>query len=181
MLVHLAATKNLKRIIQVAYLRPNSQRPTIEGNDEAFPIPDSVWDHFRNINDIRRLAKISGFDIEIIETPYITKQRTKYTQVVVDQIENGKGSPVIIFLDPDTGIAERNAKPEHVTSDEVQRIWFALRPLDLLVLYQHSHRDKQWVQKKRAEFGRAIGTMQIMTFRAKSGPTDVAFFCAERM
>ena len=85
-----------------------------------------------------------------------------------------------MFLDPDTGIAERNARPEHVTPEEVRQIWNTLKPSDWLVLYQQRHRKKNWEEIKRSEFERAIGTGKSEAFRGKNGVTDVVFFCASK-
>ena len=179
-LVHLAQSRSLKRIIQVAYFRPDSPRPMVLGEDEPFSLPDPVYNHFRNINDISRLSGVSGIEIEVIGDLYDTKQRSAYTQKVLDRINSAKGLPILVFLDPDTGIAERNARPEHVTPEEVHQIWYTLKPSDWLVLYQHRHRKKNWEEIKRSEFERAIGTKMIETFRAKNGATDVVFFCAPK-
>jgi hypothetical protein len=179
-LVHLAQIHNLKRIIQIAYFRPDSPRPLLEGDDNSVPIPDQVYKHFRNVNDISRLSGVSGIEIEIISDLYDPKQRAAYTHRVLDRINSVKGLPILAFLDPDTGIAERNAKPEHVTPKEVRNIWDALKPDDWLVLYQHRYRKTNWEKIKLAEFQRAIGTEKIETFREKDRVTDVVFFCVAK-
>lgn len=180
-LVHLAQSKGLKRIIQVAYFRHDLPRPRLECDDKSVSIPDIVYKHFRDINDIYRLSDNSGIEIKVIDNLYETKQRDAYTSIVLDRITAAKGFPILVFLDPDTGIAERNTKPEHVTPAEVRQIWDALKPSDWLVLYQHRFRDKQWAEIKRSEFERAIGTGKIETFRAEKKITDVVFLCAAKM
>jgi hypothetical protein len=179
-LVHLAQSRNLKRIIQAAYLRPDSPRPRLECDDKSVSIPDPVYNHFRDIHDISRLSGVSGIEIDVIDDLYDTTQRSAYTQKVLERINLAKGLPIVVFLDPDTGIAERNAKPEHVTPEEVRQIWEPLKPSDWLVLYQHRHRKNNWEEIKRSEFERAIGTGKIETFRAKNGATDVVFLCAAK-
>jgi len=177
-LLHLAESWNLKRIVQVAYLRPDTSLPTLECKAKTIQVSDLVLSHFRDIRDIRRLAKSSGLDIGVIETPYEPNSRTDYSLKVIEQYRNEIKKPTAVFLDPDTGIAERNAKPEHVTSAEVSSIWNALAPSHWLILYQHSNRHKEWLSNKRDEFSRAIGSRTIETFRARTGARDVAFLCA---
>jgi len=123
---------------------------------------------------------VSGIEIDVIDDLYDTTQRDAYTHIVLDRINSAKGLPILVFLDPDTGIAERNAKPEHVTTAEVRQIWDALKSSDCLVLYQHRHRKNNWKEVKRSEFERAIGTKRIETFRAKNGATDVVFLCVAK-
>lgn len=177
-LFHLADSWNLKRVVQVAYLRPDAPRPTLECKAKTIKLSDLVWSHFRDIRDIKRLAKSSGLEIGLIEAPYDPSSRTAYLLKVIEQYRSEIKKPTAVFLDPDTGIAERHAKPEHVTSAEVSSIWNALAPSHWLILYQHSNRHKEWLPKKRDEFARAIGSRTIETFRARTGARDVAFLCA---
>lgn len=165
-LLHLAKSWDLKRIIQVAYLRPDDPRPTLGCQNETIPLNDLVWSHFRDIRDIERLAKSSKIEIELIETPYDPRAKDEYSLRVVSRYSAKSKTPTVVFLDPDTGIAERNARPEHVTSTEVSKIWRALDSSHWLVLYQHSNRHKDWVTNKRNEFTRAIDSSDIKTFRA---------------
>jgi len=180
-LIHLAKIRKLKRIVQAAYIRPDSPRPTLGCRQKSIPVPELVWVHFRDIHDIKRLATVTGIDINVIDTVYEIKTRARYTQDVIEQYCSTQEGRTLIFLDPDTGIAERNAKPQHVTPCEVRKIWASLRHEDWLVLYQHSNRHKRWLWRKRSEFKRATGAHPIETFRAKSGARDVAFFCAQKL
>lgn len=148
-------------------------------------MPDVVWSHFRNLNDIKRLAKTSGIKIDLISTQYNVNDRLDYSRAVARRCRAIKGAPAIVFLDPDTGIAENNVKPEHVTQEEVHHIWNALLPESWLVLYQHRYRHKQWHKYKRTEFAKAIGlsSKNIRTIQARrgTGATDVAFFCVKKV
>lgn len=177
-LIHLATTRNLKQIVDAVYLRPDAPRPLIKSRRKPIPFSGSVWAHFRDIHDIRRLAAATGIDIKVIGTPFDAKARSRYTQEVLEAFCADSRRPMLVFLDPDTGIAERNAKSEHVTSAEVGDIWRTLPRFDWLVLYQHANRRKGWVARKRAEFQRAIDSSHVETFRARRGATDVAFYCA---
>ena len=179
-LIHLATTWNLRRIIHVAYLRPDAARPVLESRREPIPVPDSVWAHFRDIRDIRRLAVGTGIEISVLGAPFDAKDRESYTHEVIANVRSSAQRPVAVFLDQDTGIAERNVRPKHVTPAEVRDIWGSLNRSDWLVLYQHSNRRTEWLSTKRAEFARAIDIAHVETFRARNGARDVAFFCAVR-
>jgi len=179
-LVHLEKNRNIRRIIQIAYIRPDSQRPLLEWRKESFPLPEAVWSQSRDIQDIRRLATVAEIEIDVIDAPFDAKARASYTKKVIEHRRSTQNLPTLLFLDPDTGIAEQNAKPEHVTPAEVRDIWTSMKPADLLVLYQHSNRHKEWLPKKRTEFEKAIKTPHTETFRAKSGAKDAAFFCASK-
>lgn len=85
------------------------------------------------------------------------------------------------FHDPDTGLAGKYVKPEHVSAEEVAGYWDVLEPSDWLVLYQHSNRDKNWLSNKEKEFSALIGaTVGVEVFHATSGAKDVAFICARK-
>jgi len=186
-LLHLAKSSNLERIIQVAYLRPDASRPVIERRNERqieeIRLPDIVWTHFRNLRDIEYLAAESGVEIVLIETPYLPAARADYSKAIIDKYLAIPRKPMIVFLDPDTGIAKGRAKPEHVTSDEISEIWAALAPSDWLVLYQHKNFQQNWLSNKREEFARALGSLvgDVDVFRAKNGARDVAFLCAQKL
>jgi hypothetical protein len=185
-LLHLAKSSNSERIIQVAYLRQDAFRPVIERQNEQqneeIQLPEIVWAHFRNLRHIERLAKAARLEIVLIDTPYQPVTRSEYSKTVISEYRTRPKKPTVVFLDPDTGIAEKCAKPEHVSSKEVSDIWKALEPSDWLVLYQHSHHHKDWLSIKRDEFIRAIASRpeHVEVFRAIKGAKDVAFLCAQK-
>ncbi len=73
---------------------------------------------------------------------------------------------------------------EHVTEIDLQQIWSALRPEDVLVLYQHqtNRRGIEWIAPKRREFEGAlkIGRGQSKVGRAGGIAKDVVFFFVEK-
>ncbi|SHK16761.1 hypothetical protein SAMN02745216_03002 [Desulfatibacillum alkenivorans DSM 16219] len=176
-LISIAQSQNFTKIIQVAYFRPDSQRPIIKSNNSLIEIPDSVYNHFRNINDIKRLSWFTGIDIEVIDDLYDKRKRMDYTEKMLPRI-TGNNGPLLVFLDPDTGLAVKNPGNKHVTVEEVATIWNALKPSDCLVLYQHSFRDTDWLEIKKAEFESAIGCNDVISYRSVKGGTDVVFFAA---
>jgi len=67
---------------------------------------------------------------------------------------------------------------------EVERIWKALLPGDVLVLYQHqtNRNGSEWIPKKKEQFENALeiakGTSKIG--QSKEIANDVAFFYARK-
>lgn len=144
-------------------------------------MPDIVWSHFRRLGDIRRLEQAAGVEIKLIDETYQPETRREYSMKVIRECRAKPGKSMILFLDPDTGLAGKNVKPEHVTAEEVARYWDVLEFSDWLVLYQHSNREKNWLSNKEKAFSASIGAAVGMeVFRATSGAKDVAFICARK-
>ena len=179
-MLRLAATRDLRSIIQVAYLTPDSAPTVIDSELGQAPVDARVLDHFRNIHRISELCAPAGPRIHVFDLPFSARGRQDYACAVIAQIRALVPRPAAVFLDPDTGLAEKPASAKHVTSDEVAAIWSVLEPADWLVLYQHAAREKDWLNSRRASFAGACGGARVVTFRATSVPRDVAFFAARR-
>jgi len=83
--------------------------------------------------------------------------------------------PRIVFLDPDNGLAGRNATNAHIRKEHLRQTWDALRAGDVLVLYQHGYRVADWPEVKCEQVGEALdAAVQV----AGTGP--VRFFYATR-
>jgi len=95
------------------------------------------------------------------------------------------GQPLAVFLDPDTGLAPKNASVKHVTDAEVKDFWSALAPRDVLVLYQHqtNRSGAPWIQDKRKQFASAIDfpLSCVKVAKGKSIAHDVAFYYAKKV
>jgi hypothetical protein len=84
-------------------------------------------------------------------------------------------------LDPDNGLGHDE---EHVQASELLAIWNRLRREDLIIFYQHAHRDKQWLETRYREFEHALpipaGTARIargaMVTRRQRFCGDTALF-----
>ncbi len=189
-LVHLAQSLGIRHILQVAYLRPSKLPATLKTRDGSARIPVAVLDHFRSINAIAHLAHETDLCIDVMDDPFETSAECprradvgrEYTERVVRKLRSCDGWPVIVFLDPDTGIAVSKAAFEHVAADETRAIYDALKPGDVLVLYQHAHRKPDWRVRTRRAFAAAIGLPErhIATFTCPELTNDVAFFVAEK-
>jgi hypothetical protein len=138
-LVHLAEKWKLEAIIHVAYLRPNDPCPRIVGEEKPVALPQQVCDFFcRDIHDVKQLKSINKIRIEIFDEPFDGKDRNGYGDQIIKFIRRVRSGPVVVFLDPDTGIAEKNPKTQHVTPKDVKKIWKELDKDDWLILYQHA-------------------------------------------
>ena len=85
-----------------------------------------------------------------------------------------------MLLDPDTGIEPKKARPEHVKTDDIQKLWEALSQGDWLVLYQHAFRETNWRETTCEKFAEACGVEKVRTFEARDIVSDVMFFAANK-
>ena len=154
-LVHLARREAVSAILHVAMCRPRpAPAPLVTAHGKVDPPPE-VFRHFRDLDDIQRLAVATGLAIEVVKEPFT--DRTAYFGRVCDRVGAPRGGSMLVLLDPDVGLAPEIHGPEHVTSTEVAAAFAALRPGDLLVCYQHARRQKDWRGRARRAFANAPG------------------------
>ncbi len=186
----LAQKRSIRAVLQVAFYRSERQnyRLTMDGTDEPFPI--AVIQHFWDIDHIKRLEANVHLRIDIHKEPFrwnsafTTREdfRKSYFKGVTGHIKQYSGAPVIVFLDPDTGIAPENHGYEHVTHLEIQTVLLAMKRSDVLLLYQHARLgDGDWLNSTKREFRRAVGTdVPVETITCNEIASDVVFFMVER-
>ena len=153
--LHLARREGLADVVYVAMHRPDDDWPPLVTARGPVPLPDEVVRHFRDLDDLQRLEARAGLRIATVEEPFV--DRAAYFRRVCERV--GKYSaPVLVLLDPDTGLAfDGGGGPQHVASDEVAALFAALRPGDLLACYQHARRQKDWRGRARRAFANAPG------------------------
>ena len=117
--------------------------------------PPEVFRHFRDLDDIQRLAAVTNLEIDVVKEPFI--DRLAYFGRVCERVRAPRSGAVLVLLDPDIGLAAETPGPEHVTSVEVAAVFEALRPGDVLVCYQHARRQKDWRGRARRAFANAPG------------------------
>ena len=153
-LVHLARREVVSDILHVAMYRTDpSPAPLATARGRA-DLPNEVLRHFRNLDHMQRLAAATGLGIEVVKEPFV--DRAAYFSRVCTRVQAHHGS-VLVFLDPDIGLAPEVPGPEHVASAEVAAVFESLRPGDLLVCYQHARRQKDWRGRARRAFANAPG------------------------
>lgn len=177
-IVHLCRITGINHVMQIAYWRP-SESISLVFNGKAIPLPEEVNKHFRDITDIKRLSKTTGLSMEVVTCEF--DDRNEYTKSICNQIEK-QSHPQIVLLDPDTGLAIRKEKAEHVTTDEIKSIWHSLKKGDVIVLYQHSFRDKHWEKIRQNQLAETcnLRPAMIKKWKARDKPKDVIFFYCEK-
>jgi len=189
-LVHLAESYGIRRIIQVAYYRPNNSDLTLKTTAGQVSFPGPVLEHFRNLDQIKGLAAATGLRIDVYKEPFecdealATREAVgdHYTRQLVAELSESDRDALIAFLDPDTGIAPTRAGLEHVTPEEIRAIYDGLRAGDALVLYQHARRKGGWLEATRQAFARAVGAPEedVETVTCPDLAADVAFYAIQR-
>ena len=176
-LVHLARREQLSTILQIALFRPDGDPTSLKTARGHVALPAEVCRHFRDLDDIQRLSKSSGLRIEVLRTPFT--KRARYFATVAARIRELAGESLVVFLDPDTGMAPQVHGLEHVTSDDLRMISDAMKPKDALVCYQHARRQKDWRGVTRRGFAKAldIETYEVEVFESALAK-DVVLFAA---
>jgi hypothetical protein len=177
-LLRLAEQYGAKRVLQVAYYRPTdwSKRSRLKINEHECSIPKEVLGHFRNLRDIQRLT-FRDVRIDILDSPFSI--RADYLRTVLAALKAADPEPLIMFLDPDTGLQPTKPRLEHVLEEELRVLWHAWRAHDILVFYQHrtNRSGTEWIPAKRRQFERVIGER---TGVASGVAHDVVFFFAQK-
>ena len=181
-LIHLAQRDQLSTILQVALYRSNDELPTLNSSLGKIEIPAKVIRHFRNLDDIYRLATTSGIRIEVFKDPFRDKDRSAYFEKTGRRIEALSGDSLVVFLDPDTGLAPQVVGPEHVTAHNVRLVFDAMKRGDVLVCYQHARRQKDWRGDRRRAFTRALGvsSQEVEVFDSELAKDVILFSVTKR-
>ena len=154
-LVHLARREAVSAILHVAMYRPGAVPASLATAHGKVDPPAEVIRHFRDLDDIQRLAAVTGLTIEVLKEPFT--DRAAYFRRVCDRVRAPRGGPMLVLLDPDVGLSPETPGPEHVTSAEVAAVFEALGEGDLLVCYQHARKQKDWRGRARRAFANAPG------------------------
>ena len=187
--IALARKQSIGSVFHVALYRPDLPNYELSINELKEPLPVEVVRHFRDIDKIQRLAEEAKIEIAIHKdsfqcTPEFRTRhdfRADYFDKVAIRIKEYT-APVIVFLDPDTGIAPETYGYEHVTHREVRITLRAMKAGDLLLFYQHARLgDGDWLNSTREEFSQAVGqTVPVKIVTCNQIAKDVAFFVVDR-
>ena len=131
----LAREKSINTVLQVALYRPDRKKEyklAVNGTPKDL-LPNEVIRHFRDINKVKELvAMVASTQLRIdVHKDLFQKQkgcklrtqekfREDYFDKVAKKIKE-YGDAVIVFLDPDTGIAPKTYSYNHVTCKEIQK------------------------------------------------------------
>lgn len=167
--VHLARREAIADVLHAALYRPEDEWPRLATARGPATLPDDVVRHFRSLDDLQRLAAATGLRIETVKEPF--RDRHAYFRRVCARVR-AYPTPVLVLLDPDTGLAlDGGAGPQHVTSAEVAAVFAALPAGALLVCYQHARRQKDWRGRARRAFANAPG---VPSFEVEPLRSDLA-------
>lgn len=153
-LIHLAQREAVSKVLHVAMYRVDRPPAPLTTAYGRVDLPPAVFRHFRDLNDVQRLAEATGLAIEVVKEPFVN--RASYFSSICDRVR-AQNMPVIVFLDPDVGLASELSGLDHVTSTEVAAVFASLHPGDHLVCYQHARRQKDWRGRARRAFANAPG------------------------
>lgn len=168
-LIETARKHRIKHLLWVVFYR--SAKPET--------VLDEVWTHFRDIHQIEQLGKSVDLGIDVFDQPWGGK-REAYIHDVLKRIVKPRAAPLLVFLDPDTGLGKGIT---HVKDTELEEIFREMLPGDILVFYQHAQRRKDWQNATRDLFAKAI---KLPADRVAPAPNsldiakDVIFFIATR-
>jgi hypothetical protein len=114
----------------------------------------------------------------------VFEDRAAYLQAAVTLLGAFGQERCIVFLDPDTGLEPRAPSLDHVLASEARAIWDAVKPGDVLALYQHqtNRAGRPWAEPKRDQLAGALG-VPVQAVKTASGPgiaPDVVLFYTHR-
>jgi hypothetical protein len=176
-LLHLARSNNLATIVYAAYWRPEPGPGVIlVGNKPVF-VPDEVWTFFRDFRQVEALSDAPK--IEVVDRELDPRDRAAYVAATREVMQRAP-RPLLLFVDPDTGLAPKTANAEHVTREELREYWSSLNAGEWLVLYQHARREKNWAAVVAGELSVICDGAPVEVAQATQFGKDVAFLCVER-
>jgi hypothetical protein len=182
-LIHLARSLEIAHILYVACYRQSNAGGLVlkmsRGQDAVRRVlfADEVWRHFRDIHHIAELETTTGLRIEVFDKE--PADGGEYYRAVEREVIRRRGERLLVFLDPDTGLAPRTRSLKHVDNDKVGRIYAALGAGGALVLYQHARRKQTWRVEVTADFAQALGLPDDQcTFECPEIAPDVASLAA---
>lgn len=85
---------------------------------------------------------------------------------------------ILLFLDPDNGIAVITRKSEHVCPEQLSFVWDSLKQGDCLLVYQHRFRQSEWAENKRMVFRDSLGGVQEV--HTKQYMNEFCFYWARK-
>jgi len=172
-LLHVARRHALSRILQVAYVR-RDEMPVVAISGEEIAVDPAVWSFFRDLSRVSELGTTAGIPIDVIDEPFDPRQRAGYASTVVGAIRGARPDPLLLFLDPDTGLQPARPGGVHVSHDEVRQYWKELQPGDILGLYQHARHDTTWASDVEAELSALCAGAPVQVARSGEIGKDVA-------
>jgi len=110
---------------------------------------------------------------------YSIRSADLYFKAVLRRVfEIGRSRPLLIFLDPDTGLEpSRGGDDSHLRITDLAALVSAISQHDKIVIYQHAHRKTNWLQHscKRLEQDSRFANLNIHSYQLEKVAKDVGF------
>ncbi len=177
-LVYIALEYGLHTILQVPYWRPENAHPHFNFMGKRVVVSSKVWSFFRNIHSITRLGPKIGLSIAVIDKEFDPDHRKSYLSEIKAEINEAR-RPLVLFLDPDTGLQPKKCRPEHTSITEIQELWSILKPGEWLILYQHARHSLDWSESVASELSFLCNGSKANIVRSDDTGKDVAFICMQ--
>jgi hypothetical protein len=168
-----------RKILHVPMLRPTKwpQKKPQGVDDRVWEFFTQEWKCFdEGSSRCLRIAQLSD-QVDVISHDFDNRNRSDYFGRVVASLtlrQHERG--LVVLRDPDTGVIGSKATEKHISQEEVEMVWSAMRADDILMIYQHNARveKKIWIPEKKELIARIIGrpTSDIRVFPH----SDVCFF-----
>jgi len=71
---------------------------------------------------------------------------TKYFEAIKDMLGEVGREPLLVLLDPDTGLRAGSSAKKHMGTADLNLLWKAAGVGDVFLLFQNSLRKKNWVE-----------------------------------
>jgi hypothetical protein len=187
-LLELAHRAGVQKVLQVTCLVPDGYKGTVDERallveDFGAEIADVVWQHFRSLESITELGAKPGVEVTLVpdEYPVPIAERDDYFEMVAEKWLRPDRGPMIVFLDPDTGLG---ATRTHVLPRQLETIRRALKAGDWLVFYQHAPKYKlkgvDWRERAQQNLAEALDVhVADVVRRACNAAKDVLFLAWE--
>lgn len=177
--VRLVRRERLCWVLQIAFKTLELVAPVLESVSGTEPIDDGVLRFFRDIRRASELGEKLGIPIVVHDEPFPGAGRAQYVDGVIRAIQGRGLGPGLVLLGPDTGLSDRPSD-RHVSPAEVAAIWQVPSPGDCLMVYQHAHRTRTWVERRSKQLRAVLGGAPVEVFTSSNGVRDVAFLAACR-
>lgn len=161
------------------YWRPEKNRTHFTFRSRSTSVSDEVWQFFRDMRRIEQLGNQCRMIVDLVSEEFSHANRNIYSDHISRHFK-GCPRPLLLFLDPDTGLQPKIPRVTHATENEVGRAWADLHAGDWLVLYQHARRKKDWVSAVSQQLRKLCDGTTVEVARSENVGNDVAFLCARK-
>lgn len=140
-----------------------------------------IQSHRRDVGAVRALIASAGCELHLISDHIRPGTRAVYFDRVTEFLrKRGEHRRDVVLIDPDNGFAASGTKDPALgvaTIEELALVWGAMVPGDVLIVYQHSLRERNWQAGKQKLLGRAVEGAKLTLHDGR----DFCLFEAEKV